>query len=137
MSALCRHCQLLSVGVDNVIKVWDLRANKCCQTISPDDWPRAEDARPNAMTYDVPRNRVVTAHKRPAAWENKLVLQESIGHRAPVVKALYNASFSVAVSADESAPPVCSDSACIRHAMATCIAARVYRAYELPRCASC
>jgi hypothetical protein len=98
-----RRCELISLSTDHVVKVWDLRANKCRQTISPEDWPKGEDARPTAAAFDAQRGRLVTACKKPAVWENRRVAQESTGHRAPVVKAIYNAAFSVVVSADERA----------------------------------
>ena len=79
-------------------------ANKCVQTITPDDWSRGEDAAPQHIAYDAARRRLVTAAKRVSAWQNKLVQQDTTGHRAGVARVLYNSAFSYVVSADECAP---------------------------------
>lgn len=53
--------QLVSLAADKVVKVWDLRNQKCLQTISPKDWTSAEDARPSCLAYDSERQRLVSA----------------------------------------------------------------------------
>lgn len=73
---LCRRCQLVSLSVDSMIKVWDLRmANRCCQTVSPEDWPKGEDSAPTSMAYDSKRGQLITAGRRPAAWRSCMVMQ--------------------------------------------------------------
>jgi WD40 repeat protein len=91
------------MSTDHVIKVWDLRTNKCIQTLTADDWPRAEDAQPVAMVYDSSRKRLVTGGRKPFMWEQKLTMMDRTGHRSEVVKAVYNSAFFVVVSVDDSA----------------------------------
>jgi WD40 repeat protein len=101
----CSQCQLFSLSSDHVIKVWDLRTNKCTQTITADDWLKPEDVAPVAIAYDGTRKRLVTTIKKLCVWEHKLVMQDTTGHRGACVKAIYNSAFFVVVSADESVPP--------------------------------
>lgn len=84
--------------------MWDLRTNKCVQTIAQDDWPRADEAAPVSIAYDGTTKRLVTVMKKPYVWQHKLVMQDSAGHRSAVVKVIYNSAFFVVVSADDSAP---------------------------------
>lgn len=98
----CSQCQLISLSTDHVVKLWDLRTNKCVQTLAEDDWPKGEE-QPVAMAYDAGRKRLITAGKKPYLWEHKLVMRDASGHRGPCVKAMYNSAFFVVVSADESA----------------------------------
>lgn len=101
-----RQCQLFSMSMDNVIKVWDLRTNKCTQTITQDEWPQSEDAQPHSMVYDTGRKRLITASRRPFMWEHKLIMKDRTGHRSACVKAVYNSIFFVVVSVDDSASPL-------------------------------
>lgn len=93
------------MSTDHVIKAWDLRTNKCIQTITADDWPRSDDSEPVAMVFDEGRKRLVTGGQRPFFWEQKLTVMDKSGHRSAVVKAIYNSSFFVVVSVDESMHP--------------------------------
>jgi WD40 repeat protein len=101
-----RQCQLISLSSDHIIKLWDLRTNKCVQTVAEDDWIKPDEAQPNAMAYDGTRKRLITGVKRPYLWEHKLAMRDASGHRGVCVKAIYNANFFVVVSADESVPPI-------------------------------
>ncbi len=47
--------QVISLGADSVIKVHDLRTNRCLQTIAAYDWPSPADAKPAALLYDARR----------------------------------------------------------------------------------
>lgn len=93
------------MSTDHVIKAWDLRTNKCIQTITADDWPRSEDPQVAAMVFDESRKRLVTGGRRPFFWEQKLTMMDKSGHRSAVVKAIYNSSFFVVVSVDDSMHP--------------------------------
>ena len=53
--------QLVSLGADKTVKVWDLRNQKCLQTMTPKDWTSAEDANPTCLAYDAERQRLVSA----------------------------------------------------------------------------
>jgi len=111
------------MSVDNVIKVWDLRTNKCTQTITHDEWPQSEDAQPLSMVYDTGRKRLITASRRPFMWEHKLIMKDRTGHRSACVKAVYNSTFFVVVSVDDSAPP-------ILHVCQLCLIRKLLRLYH-------
>ena len=48
---------MISLGADSVIKIHDLRTNRCLQTIAAHDWLAAADAKPAALLYDARRRR--------------------------------------------------------------------------------
>ena len=50
-------------------------ANRCCQTVAPQDWEKGEDSAPVTMAYDAAKGRLVTVGKRPAAWDSRMVMQ--------------------------------------------------------------
>jgi WD40 repeat protein len=91
------------MSMDHVIKVWDLRTNKCIQTLTTSDWPRPHDALAQTIIYDAARKRLITSAKKPFVWEHKLIMRDRTGHQSPCIKALYNSAFFVVVTADESA----------------------------------
>ena len=95
----------MSMSVDHVIKIWDLRTNKCLQTINEEDWLKREEAHPVAMLYDGTHRRMVTAAYKPYVWDHKMVMQDTVGHRDELVKAIFNGSFEVVVSVDQGACP--------------------------------
>lgn len=97
------------MSVDNVIKVWDLRTNKCTQTITHEMWPQSEDAQALGMVYDSGRKRLITASRRPFMWQHKLIMKDRTGHRSACVKAVYNSTFYVVVSVDDSKHPLCTN----------------------------
>ena len=78
-----------------MIKVHDLRTNRCLQSIAAHDWPRASDAKPTALLYDSRRRRLVTAAHQPVFWPHTCVADERAGHLAPLCAALYNSLFQV------------------------------------------
>ncbi|KAF8071365.1 hypothetical protein HT031_001449 [Scenedesmus sp. PABB004] len=92
---------VFTLSTDHTIKLWDLRNHRCLQTMTPDDWSRAEDSAPTCMAYDSTRRRLVTAALRPCAWQHKVTSADRTGHREPVRGALFNATFAVVVSVDE------------------------------------
>ena len=60
-----RTQHLMSLGSDHLVKIWDLRTNKCLQTIGEEDWARREEAKPVALLYDGTHRRLVTAVNKP------------------------------------------------------------------------
>lgn len=85
----------MSLSTDHVIRLWDLRNQKCLQTIVPTDWPRKEDSLPTSILYDGVRHRLLTATTCPAYWQHACPADDMIGHREPLVAALYNTAFHV------------------------------------------
>jgi len=96
--------RVVSAGTDKVIKVWDLRANACAQTLVDDVeykvGTRVVESHA-AMAHDAARRRLVTGVTRLGFWRQRLKTKENEGHDRPVVACAYNHGFDVAVSADE------------------------------------
>ena len=87
--------QVISMATDKVIKTWDLRMQRCLQTITPHDWPEAQDARPSAICFDQQDSRLLTAAQRPVSWRQLSAASALAGHSARICAALYNATFDV------------------------------------------
>ena len=103
--------QLISVSIDKVIKIWDIRSNKCMQTIIDSGiyWP---ENRISAITYNPARQSVVRVHRlvlaRQTRTSNVLCLVQVLAGThleqykrfergeeslAPICDALYNVPF--------------------------------------------
>lgn len=85
-----------------LLQLWDLRVNRCVQTIEVEDWAAA-DNRPSVLAFDGNRNRLVTATNKPHVWHNKCISQLHYGHTKPVCAVLFNSTFDLMVSGDEEA----------------------------------
>ena len=83
-------------------QVWDLRVNRCIQTITTDDWDPI-DNKPSVLAYDHFHSCLVTAMNKPHVWHNKCISQLQYGHTLPVCKVLFNDTFDLVVSGDEEA----------------------------------
>ena len=94
---------LISCSVDKVAKLWDLRMQRCLQTIHDDGVYRPED-RLSAFAFDEARSQLLTAATAPRAWPlvETAMRAATAGHDAPVIAALYNVNFAQVVSGDES-----------------------------------
>eukprot|EP00948_MAST-09A_sp_MAST-9A-sp1_P000153 g153.t1 len=101
--------QLISLSVDKVIKVWDIRLNSCVQTILDKSIYRPvdrisqiifDDASPNAEQTP----RLVSASNHLNIWPVKqdLIGKITTSHSASVSTILYNNKFHEVISADES-----------------------------------
>ena len=96
--------QVVSMSTDNTIKVWDMRTNKCVQTMVDDNTYRVGSRVVESltvMTHDPRERRLITGVTELAAWRQAVRTREDQGHEYPVVGSLYNCEFDVAVSADE------------------------------------
>ena len=92
------------MSTDNIIKVWDMRTNKCVQTMVDDNTYRVGSRVVESltvMTHDPRERRLITGVTELAAWRQAVRTREDQGHEYPVVGSLYNCEFDVAVSADE------------------------------------
>ncbi len=81
------------MSADHVIKLWDLRNNRCMQTILEKNWPLPHEASPSAMVYDSRRSRVVTVAHQPMYWRHVCCADDQQGHSHPVVAVLYSPEF--------------------------------------------
>ena len=96
--------QVVSMSTDNTIKVWDMRTNKCVQTMVDDNTYRVGSRVVESltvMTHDPRERRLITGVTELAAWRQAVRTREDQSHEYPVVGSLYNCEFDAAVSADE------------------------------------
>ena len=85
--------QLISLSLDRVIKVWDLRNNECMQTIT--NFKRSK-MKPTSFLVDRSRHRMVSfGHQHQVFKINSQILSNKLEdtHRTPVVAVLYNRIF--------------------------------------------
>eukprot|EP00741_Cyanophora_paradoxa_P015875 tig00020909_g15326.t1 len=98
------HNQLISLSVDKVIKVWDVRNHRCLQTIVDKEKHRPEN-RISACLYDFKHSSLVTATTRLHVLPMQRRDENEHGtksHERALGGALYNHTFHQIVSADES-----------------------------------
>ena len=89
--------QLISLSVDKVIKVWDVRTNKCFQTIvdKADYWP---ENRITEIMYSKAKKAIVAGAVRPKQWIRARRVQAVA--REPVCAVLFNPNFRQVVTSD-------------------------------------
>ena len=90
--------QLVSLSLDRVIKVWDLRNNECIQTIS--NFKRSK-MKPTCVAIDRQRNRMISFGQQHQVFKiNSQILSNTLEdtHKAPVVAVLYNRIFGNVVT---------------------------------------
>lgn len=92
--------QVISLSTDKTMKIWDLRTNRCIQTMEDENTYRPED-RISVMLHDSRRRQLITGTTKLRPWKQVMRTRESEGHNSAVVACLYNYEFDVAVSADE------------------------------------
>lgn len=85
--------QVISMASDSVIKLWDLRNNRCMQTIAEKAWPHPSHAHPTAMLFEPRRRRVVTIEHQPMYWKHMCCADDQQGHSQPLVAVLYSPEF--------------------------------------------
>ena len=78
---------------DKVIKLWDLRNNRCMQTLTEKSWPHPSHAYPTAMTCVPRRNRIVTIQHQPVYWRHMCCADDQQGHSQPLIAVLYSPEF--------------------------------------------
>ena len=91
---------LLSLSVDKVIKVWDIRMFRCVQTLQDEERHRPEDKVTNVY-YNHAHNHIITTSNYVSVWDAKAPpYRVAQSHDFPVVSALYNKNFMQVVSVD-------------------------------------
>lgn len=68
------------VSLPQMIKLWDLRINKCMLTLTDSVTHRPEN-RISSVMYDGHRSRFLTAATRPYVWPHVSVTVNSMGAR--------------------------------------------------------
>eukprot|EP00240_Pyramimonas_obovata_P003420 CAMPEP_0118944592 /NCGR_PEP_ID=MMETSP1169-20130426/40603_1 /TAXON_ID=36882 /ORGANISM="Pyramimonas obovata, Strain CCMP722" /LENGTH=922 /DNA_ID=CAMNT_0006890103 /DNA_START=126 /DNA_END=2891 /DNA_ORIENTATION=- len=88
--------QLISLATDKAIKIWDLRSNRCLQTLLDQTvyWP---ENRISAIALDTKRRVIVTGSTKPKQWHRSV--KDAIGV-SPIIKASYNKAFRQVVAGD-------------------------------------
>ena len=69
-----KYDQLLSLGVDKCVKVWDLRTMKCLQTIPHDDPLFSKEDAVTTLAYDPYRGALVCGSQKPLVFPLKSTL---------------------------------------------------------------
>ena len=92
-----RDNQMLSLSMDKCVKIWDIRSNKCLQTIIDNSvhWP---ENKLNCMCYDDKRNAIVVGGSRLVSWQRVERTEETV-HLSTC--ALFNPQFRQVVLCDE------------------------------------
>jgi len=99
-----KNNQLISLGADNVVKVWDIRNQRCIQTLNDArtmDKPTTANSL-NIIMYNRETQRLFASSSSIRVWDTKPVfkISHTASHDACVVSALYNRGFNQVVSAD-------------------------------------
>ena len=96
-----RHLQLLTIGTDKTVGVWDIRSQRRIQMLKDNRRYPPEDTFTAAM-WDAHKTRLITVATRPYYRKVKEdTVEGTQPHRAPLVAALVNPEFALAVSGDE------------------------------------
>mmetsp|Transcript_26608 Transcript_26608/g.47841 ORF Transcript_26608/g.47841 Transcript_26608/m.47841 type:complete len:974 (+) Transcript_26608:2642-5563(+) len=92
--------QLISLGIDKVIKVWDIRNFRCIQTIVDKTSYRPENSL-TGVHYNPSINSLLLTSRKINVWPFKAQEEMSSSHDCAVTKCLYNDNFSSIISTDE------------------------------------
>ena len=91
--------QIISLGSDKSVKVWDIRNHRCLQTLTDKELYKLDDTL-LTMAFDHRRKLLLTGNTQPKTWQQTVTSSTSSGHRDPVAKVMYNPLFNEAVSGD-------------------------------------
>lgn len=94
-----RQHQLISLSVDKVVKVWDIRNYRCIQTFTDKTEYKPED-RLTCMAFDEEGPALVLCSSTLNLLPVNVKVESSRTHRAAIVCALYNDVFHQVVSGD-------------------------------------
>ena len=86
---------MITMAADKVIKVWDIKAQRCIQTIDARHYPDPHDFKPSAIWYEPETRRLLTAASRVQSWMQGAGSTAAAGHSASIVAALSNETFSL------------------------------------------
>lgn len=91
--------QLISLSVDKVVKVWDIRNYRCMQTFTDKTEYKPED-RLTCMAFDTEGPALVLCSSTLNVLPVNVKVDTSRTHLAPIIGALYNDCFHQIVSGD-------------------------------------
>uniref|UniRef100_A0A7S1IYZ1 EF-hand domain-containing protein n=1 Tax=Eutreptiella gymnastica TaxID=73025 RepID=A0A7S1IYZ1_9EUGL len=96
--------QLVTLAMDKIVKVWDVRTFGCMQTFLDPNLYYPENSL-TALAYDRKRQRIVAGATHPEVWcmrrhVEATTQQNFSGHSKPIVGILYNPNFDQIISAD-------------------------------------
>eukprot|EP00741_Cyanophora_paradoxa_P004058 tig00000760_g3942.t1 len=94
--------EVITLDVDNVVKVWDMRTWKCVQTI--DDGLYEADQRISTILYDDASGSLVTAYRMLTVWPSTLpgkTRTKNRSHEDAVVACLFNPTFNLVITMDQ------------------------------------
>ena len=92
--------QLISLGTDKVVKVWDIRTFQCVQTIADQTTYRPEN-RLTGLYFNPKINSLVLTSKKINIWPFKAAEELPTSHESTVTSILFNKNFSCIISGDE------------------------------------
>lgn len=92
--------QLISLGTDKVVKVWDMRTFQCVQTIVDQTTYRPEN-RLTGLYFNPRINSLVLTSKKINIWPFKATEEMPTSHDSNVTSVLFNKNFSCVISGDE------------------------------------
>ena len=92
--------QLISIGVDKVVKVWDARNFRCMQSIENSEAIKDENIA--CVLYDPEAAQLVLGSRQLTRWPLYTKKESTYTHRAAITACKYNDVFHSVVSADSS-----------------------------------
>merc|ERR1719282_1082162 len=101
IEVLCNEeqSQLISMSLDKVVKIWDIRNYRCIQTFTDKTEYRPEDSL-TCMAFDEEGPALVMCSSTLNVLPVSVKVETSRTHLAPIVGALYNDVFHQIVSGD-------------------------------------
>lgn len=92
--------QLISLGTDKVVKIWDIRTFQCVQTIADQTIYRPEN-KLTGLYFNSRINSLLLTSKKINVWPFKATEEMPTSHECIVTSAIFNKNFSCIISADE------------------------------------
>lgn len=92
--------QLISLGTDKIVKVWDIRTFQCVQTIVDKTIYRPEN-RLTGLYFNPRINSLILTSKKINIWPFKAAEEQPTSHESTVTCVLFNKNFNCIISADE------------------------------------
>lgn len=92
--------QLISLGTDKIVKVWDIRTFQCVQTIVDKTIYRPEN-RLTGLYFNPRINSLILTSKKINIWPFKAAEELPTSHESTVTCVLFNKNFNCIISADE------------------------------------
>lgn len=92
--------QLISLGTDKVVKIWDIRNYQCIQTITDKTTYRPENII-TGIQFNHRINSLMLTSKKINIWPIKATEDMSTSHEFDVTCAMYNPNFGSVISCDD------------------------------------